>query len=90
MKRQALIFILFVIAESLVIYRRKPKPKLICREEQDWSSVGSGEFVAIPTGNVDAGFVISNETILERVKRNVGLNNSSEPIIFLGVSFFKL
>uniref|UniRef100_A0AC34GAC1 Uncharacterized protein n=1 Tax=Panagrolaimus sp. ES5 TaxID=591445 RepID=A0AC34GAC1_9BILA len=47
----------FEIVNSLVIYRRKPKPKLICKEESEW--------LAISQGNGKIENILTNGTIFE-------------------------
>ena len=64
--------------ESLLIYRRKPKPKLICYEEQGWTSPGSKY-------SSSTGVSIIESLELNRRKRSVG-EQAPEPVIYLYVS----
>ncbi|KAK0398402.1 hypothetical protein QR680_002577 [Steinernema hermaphroditum] len=75
MNRSLLVFILitFVSIHSLIIYRRTPKPKLVCREEHDWHLRGS---------NASAEIDVVDDTVEVRrtAKRSAP---EHEPVIFL-------
>ncbi|TMS37982.1 hypothetical protein L596_004805 [Steinernema carpocapsae] len=63
----------FICIDALIIYRRTPKPKLVCREERDWHSRGSNF-------SAELDVVENSDEVLRVVKRAA---NSEEPVIFL-------
>uniref|UniRef100_A0AC35FP85 Uncharacterized protein n=1 Tax=Panagrolaimus sp. PS1159 TaxID=55785 RepID=A0AC35FP85_9BILA len=52
----AVIFLIFLcyfeIVNSLVIYRRKPKPKLICKEESEWAAANGKNENILTNGTI--------------------------------------
>uniref|UniRef100_A0A1I8AC79 Uncharacterized protein n=1 Tax=Steinernema glaseri TaxID=37863 RepID=A0A1I8AC79_9BILA len=68
-----IVLICFVLTNSLIIYRRTPKPKLICREDHDWRPRGTNSSSELDGADesIDGSRVVKRST------------PEHEPVIFL-------